>query len=62
MYCGKSREGKMNDDFTLVSRVVIKLTGIVENSLSHSFFFDSLFTSSALLALSVEEVLKQTEH
>ena len=39
----------MNDDLTLGSRVVIKMTNMVENPLSHSYFFDNLFTSYDLL-------------
>ena len=51
----------MNDDLNFGSRVVIKVTDIVENSMSHSRFFDNLFTKSDLLAYSVEEDLKQQE-
>ena len=49
MYCGKSRDGEMNDYLTSGSRVVIKMTNMVENPLSHSNFFDNLFTSYDLL-------------
>ena len=51
----------MNDDLTLGSRVVFKVTDIVENSVSHSIFFDNYFTSSELLAHFVKDVLKQQE-
>ena len=39
----------MNDDFTLRSRVEIKMTDIVENSLFHSIFFDNIFTCYDLI-------------
>ena len=51
----------MNDDLTLGSRVVTEETDIVENSFSHSGFFDNLFTNSDLLPYSVNEVWKQHE-
>ena len=39
----------MNDDLTLGNRVVIKMTNMVENPLSHSIFFDNSLTSYDLL-------------
>ena len=51
----------MNDDLTFISRVVIKMTDIIEKSVSHSSFIDNLLTNSDLLAYSVKKVLKEQE-
>ena len=52
----------MNDDLTLGSRVVFKMTDIVENLLSLLILFENYSTSSDLLAHFVKEVMKQQEH
>ena len=50
-----------DDNHNHGSRVVTEVTDIVENSLSHSSFFDKLFTNSDLLAYSVKRFLKRPE-